>query len=1427
METAVVIGPSRRESLSASLIAGTLVVLLLVVSVPVAGGTTPAPAAPRAVGVSAPVATAGSDPVATQPHLLPARGSASPEVRPLAGPTAGGGVGPSGCYGVWPSTGTPTSYLLPCRGHDEAGLSFYSNATGSGGNITWSVTLPTDGGPTKNQSNLYSDVWFGLPVTAPTAWMSACFLEVQLYPDSSWYVRTPQHPSATSPGQWVGQAVAWQIDRTTGREDPCFSEPLYRNGVPGADYLNMSQGDHLRIQMTGWPGSPYGENVSVADLTNGNASTVRLFNSTGGYPLNPAYARSGFEDSLLWTSGGSLPAVMGFELGHAGNPSIPSNSSFQGCSPGVPPSTPLLPAVPCPGYDPASWANDTQQPWRIGVPTFGTSSGPVAPSQVAFTQDLGGSLAITTLSNGSCTSRVGSSFCSYPWFSYACPSGAFEFGATNYAGVTTDFGQSREYSQTPILNSIGTSYYPATNFSVPACSGNNATLGLSTSGAAGGGVYFLSQVVAPPTGQTVSFPSLAFGSYSVHALVPAGQAFVAWTAQGAARVEDPNSAWTTVSLQGDGSLSASFAASSSSTVVWFNGTGPGGAVAVSPAVANKNRTPIATVASGASVALTAGLYTIEAYPPSGWSFTGWAVIGAGGRVASAEEPATWLTVTGSTPIISVAATYAPSLLGTTVIVRGVGNGTLTFNGAPVPYFPSNHSSYGVYHPSVGAYPIRATPAPGWTFLGWSSGPSGVETDFGPWANVTVENGTTTVIASLGAKVTFLVTPATDGLVSLSGRPPVGNGTSSIEPLGMYFLNAIPYGGHAFKRWNVSDPKAAWVYRPTMSQSRMQLNASVTITASYAVRGPVNLTFRVTPVGWGTIAFNLISSFADGGLNTTLTNGTYLITALAGAKYRFTSWSTSGPVSVAANQITVTGAGGVVTAHFVLRLYSVTFVATSSSPIVATINGVAAANGETVHLPRGTFNISAAAGVNTTFVGWSSSLPVSSPPPSSSAARLTVQASGTLTALSVPYAVAPIWASRTVLDVGSSVQLRASANGTGPFAFGWSGLPSGCVSPNAATVTCSATQVGSLSVRVAVTGPAGVPVPSPSLTLRVVPSPSVAQFVASPPQFDLGGSTSFTLNVSDGVGPFSYRYAGLPGGCGTSNTTALGCTPTASGAFVVEALATDALGESAFANVTLAVALAPSVTSFVATPSTVTQGIISDLTVTVGGGTGPFTYVYGGLPAGCASSSTATLTCTPAAAGAFSINVTVTDADGASAPASLLLTVNPPPTVQSFGASPSTVGFGSTTQFTVVASGGTAPLAYSFSGLPAGCAVTNLSSWSCTPGQSGSFAIRVTVADRFGVVATATTNLTVTPSGGSAGPGPGILSFGGIPWWLWAVVVVLGVLLLLGLALRVRRRKEAGPRPGSSNLPPREYVPPPDEFAPWTEDAPPPDESPST
>ncbi|HEY6237678.1 MAG TPA: hypothetical protein VIZ68_00635, partial [Thermoplasmata archaeon] len=278
------------------------------------------------------------------------------------------------CEGLWPwannDSASKAFYQGSCYGHDEPGVQFYSALPGSGGNVTWNVTLPVDRSPTENQSNLYVAIWFGLTLNDPLAWMGQCFLELQFYPDQTYYNPGALYPSWTVNGAWIGAAVAWQIEDATGYEDPCFYQPLYEGSATGGPaYFNMTQGDTIVVNMSGWGNSPYGENLSIIDQTSGHSSQVNLWDFQGNFPLNPSYSTNSYENGLQWTPGGESPAVFAFEIGHADNYNFPSNNSYGGCSPGKPPATPAYPSIPCPSYDPGSWANDTLVPWKIAAPT--------------------------------------------------------------------------------------------------------------------------------------------------------------------------------------------------------------------------------------------------------------------------------------------------------------------------------------------------------------------------------------------------------------------------------------------------------------------------------------------------------------------------------------------------------------------------------------------------------------------------------------------------------------------------------------------------------------------------------------------------------------------------------------------------------------------------------------------------------------------------------------------------------------------------------------------------------------------------------------------------------------------------------------------------------------------------------------------------
>ena len=147
-----------------------------------------------------------------------------------------------------------------------------------------------------------------------------------------------------------------------------------------------------------------------------------------------------------------------------------------------------------------------------------------------------------------------------------------------------------------------------------------------------------------------------------------------------------------------------------------------------------------------------------------------------------------------------------------------------------------------------------------------------------------------------------------------------------------------------------------------------------------------------------------------------------------------------------------------------------------------------------------------------------------------------------------------------------------------------------------------------------------------------------------------------------------------------------------------------------------------------------------------GGSGTYTYVWQGLPPGCASANQSVLTCQPINSGPPSaIVVTAVDTQGAtasSAPSQLV--VNPPPTIVGFTASPYSAVVGVTNvTFLVTVSGGTGHLRFSFTGLPPGCGAPNSTRFACIPTAIGGYTLVATVVDNVNVTGQASLNLVVS------------------------------------------------------------------------------------
>jgi hypothetical protein len=262
--------------------------------------------------------------------------------------------------------------------------------------------------------------------------------------------------------------------------------------------------------------------------------------------------------------------------------------------------------------------------------------------------------------------------------------------------------------------------------------------------------------------------------------------------------------------------------------------------------------------------------------------------------------------------------------------------------------------------------------------------------------------------------------------------------------------------------------------------------------------------------------------------------------------------------------------------------------------------------------------------------------------------------------------------------------------------------------------------------------AGAPVTCPSVTVN---PPTL-------PNGIVGTAYNQTVVASGGTAPYTYALSSgaLPTGLSLNPATgAITGTPTTFGTFNFTITATDSNGcpgSRAYSLVIAAVAC-PAITL---NPTTLPPGSIGTAysqTVIASGGTAPYTYSLSGtLPNGLSLNPvTGAITGTPTATGIFNFTITATDNTGCPGNRPYVIVISAvicPAITLSPTTLPNAV-VGIPYNQTVIASGGTAPYAYSLSGtLPNGLSLNPVTgAITGTPTATGTFNFTITATDNAG------------------------------------------------------------------------------------------------
>lgn len=258
----------------------------------------------------------------------------------------------------------------------------------------------------------------------------------------------------------------------------------------------------------------------------------------------------------------------------------------------------------------------------------------------------------------------------------------------------------------------------------------------------------------------------------------------------------------------------------------------------------------------------------------------------------------------------------------------------------------------------------------------------------------------------------------------------------------------------------------------------------------------------------------------------------------------------------------------------------------------------------------------------------------------------------------------------------------------------------------------------------------------------------------------GGST---IVASLGTAPYTYAVTNgtPPAGVSLYSNGTISGTPSADGTYSITVTATDANGATGTVTYSLVIGVAAPVANPVAV-SVAANSSANTIPLDITGGTPTAVAVDSAASHGTATANGTTITYTPAAgySGTDSFSYTATNATGTSAAATVTVTVTAPtlafaPATGTLTAGTAGIAYGTT----IVASGGTGPYTYTFTGaLPAGLSLDGDGTISGTPSENGNYSINVTATDAYGATGTAEYSLSVnaaatfvfSPAGGALG-----------------------------------------------------------------------------
>lgn len=364
--------------------------------------------------------------------------------------------------------------------------------------------------------------------------------------------------------------------------------------------------------------------------------------------------------------------------------------------------------------------------------------------------------------------------------------------------------------------------------------------------------------------------------------------------------------------------------------------------------------------------------------------------------------------------------------------------------------------------------------------------------------------------------------------------------------------------------------------------------------------------------------------------------------------------------------------------------------------------------------------------------------------------------GSTVTKSIPITINPapsIITSSLVSGVVAQVynQTLVMAGGTLPITWSLSGsLPPGLTfNTGTGAIIGTPTQIGSFTPTISVTDATGA-YSSKSLPITINPALDIATpttGTTSPGAGIVGSPYSFTFTTNNGgIAPYSWSVTAgaLPLGMTlNANTGIVSGAPTVNGSFTFVLQVQDLNGTNVTKTFTIDVSVPMSITTASLPSWTANSPVVYNQTLVATGGTTPYTWsvTAGNLTnSGLTLSPAGVISGTPTTAGTFNFTVTATDGATSALTASkqLSIVINQAMVITTASVSSATVGSAYSQSMSLF--GGTAPVLWSATGLPAGMVIDSATGTVFgLPSAVETAPATITVTDASG--ATKTSNIT--------------------------------------------------------------------------------------